>query len=298
MKIGLIGYGMMGKYHYRALKRIHGVYLEAVCDPNLINEPPIKEKIYHDVDQFLEKETLDAVIICVPTFLHYEVAIKCLKKNLNLLIEKPIASNPKEAEEIIKLAKEKKVKIVIGHVERFNPVISTLRKELEDKEIYSIQITRVGPFPPRIADVGVLTDLSVHDIDLIRYISQKEILETKIFKSRKIHNHHEDNAELSFLLENDIVASITTNWLTPYKKRSVEVATDTAYYSADLMSQELKEYSAYKANNSYIVRDCFVNKGEPLLRELEAFIDYLRTDNMSALASPEDGAAVLKILKH
>ncbi len=173
-------------------------------------------------------------------------------------------------------------------------MVQALKNEIKNKEIYSINITRIGPFPPRIADVGILTDLSVHDIDLIRFISQKSISKKSIFKSKKIHNHHEDNAILSFAMENDIVASITTNWLTPFKKRKVEVACKEAYYEADLMTQELLEYSNFKVNNSFVIRNCFVKKSEPLFDELSSFINYIKTGQKPISATIEDSIETLQ----
>lgn len=195
------------------------------------------------------------------------------------------------------MVEENDARIAVGHVERFNPVVNSLINELEGKDLYSIQITRVGPFPPRIADVGVLTDLSVHDIDLIRYISKREIIGSSVFKSRKVANHHEDNAILSFSLENDVVAGINTNWLTPFKKRTIEVATAEAYYEANLMTQELVEYSSYKMNNSFIHRDCYVPKAEPLLSELIAFFNFVRSGEAGQLANAADGLRPLEIIE-
>jgi predicted dehydrogenase len=170
-----------------------------------------------------------------------------------------------------------------------------LKNELEGKEIYSIGITRVGPFPPRIADVGILTDLSVHDIDLIRYITEHEIEKVSIYKSQKIHNHHEDNAILSFQLSGEIVASITTNWLTPFRKRTIEVATKEGYYEADLMAQDLTEYSEYQKNNSYVIRKIMLKKEEPLIREHKAFAAYIETGDRHGLSTIEDSMITLDI---
>ncbi len=295
INIGIIGLGIMGKNHYRVLKTIEGVNVACLCDPNA--EDTFDEKLYRNEDEMLASEKLDAVLIAVPTFLHKEVTIKCINKGLDVFIEKPVASKVDDGYDILKAAKKANVKAVVGHIERFNPVVNALKNELKDKEIYSVSITRVGPFPPRIGDVGVLTDLSVHDIDLIRYITEKEIIESNIFKSQKIHNHFEDNAILSFNLENDIVASIMTNWLTPFKKRTIEVACKEAYYVADLMSQDLQEYSSFKINNSYVVRGCFVRKGEPLFHELNAFINLVRDDKNSNMASIEDSIKTLELLE-
>lgn len=295
MKIGIIGLGVMGKNHLRVLSQIAGVDITALCDP--ATEGDFGIPLYRSVDEMLDKATLDAAIVAVPTPLHEKVALRLIDAKIHMLMEKPIGSSGKEGLNLMNNADDRGIKLAIGHIERFNPVVQTLKKEMMGKEVYSISITRVGPFPPRIGDVGVLTDLSVHDIDLVRYVTQCEFQKMHIFRSRKIVNHSEDNAEISFELENEIVGNITTNWLTPFKRRKIEVACKEAYYEADLMSQELLEYSGYERNNSYVTRWCFVQKGEPLRRELEAFVHYLKTDEMGELACAGDSIKTLEILE-
>ncbi len=129
----------------------------------------------------------------------------------------------------------------------------------------------------------------------MRFITHRNILEKNIFKSRKIHNHHEDNAVLSFELEDAIVAEILTNWLTPFKKRTIEVACKDAYFEADLITQNLTEYSDFHVNNSYVVRGCHIKKDEPLLKEVEAFIRYLKTGDRGSLATIEDSIITLEV---
>ncbi len=292
-KIALIGLGSMGRNHYRIIKNIPDFKLVAICD--VVKTGDYEEPFFTNVDEMLGKIEIDACVIVVPTFLHKEVAIKCLNAGKDIFIEKPVASTVEEARDILEVANAKKAKVAVGYIERFNPVVSALKEEIKNDEIYSIGITRVGPFPPRIADVGILTDLSVHDIDLIRYITQQEIVKTNIYRSRKIHNHHEDNAMLSFKLEHDIVASITTNWLTPFRKRTIEVATKNAYYEADLMAQDLTEYSEYQKNNSFVIRKCMVKKEEPLLREHRAFSQFLQIGDRHGLSTIEDSIITLEI---
>lgn len=296
MKLAIIGLGVMGKNHYRVLKNIQEAEIVALCDP--IAKDEFDHKLYRDVDEMLKNETIDAVIIAVPTFLHKDVALKCIEKGINLFIEKPVASTLEEGEAILNAANKKNVKVAVGYIERFNPVVNALKRELQGKEIYTIAVTRVGPIPPRIADVGILTDLSVHDIDLIRFVSGEEIEDVNIFKSRKIHNHHEDNAILSFKLSNEKIANITTSWLTPYKKRVMEVTAKEALFDADLMAQDLTEYSKYEGTNtfnSYGVRKCIVKKEEPLLNELKAFVNFIKTGNRGDLATIEDSLITIKI---
>lgn len=295
-RVGIIGFGVMGKNHYRVLKNIKECEVVGVCDP-FIEENSIEERVFKSAKELLEMGNLDGVIVATPTPTHESISLECISYGVDMLLEKPISSSVESSMRILEAAKKSGIKCAIGHVERFNPVVETLREEIKNKEIYSISITRVGPFPPRIGDVGVLSDLSVHDIDLVRYVSGREFVDMKIFKSKKIHNHSEDNAELSFLLEDDIVGNITTNWLTPFKRRKIEIACKEAYYEADLMSQELMEYSSYQRNSSYLSRWCFVQKGEPLRRELEAFIGMLDNRGLLGLATFEDSIKTLEILE-
>jgi UDP-N-acetylglucosamine 3-dehydrogenase len=294
INIALIGLGSMGRNHYRILKMLKNeVTIVGLCD--VVKNGEFDEPFFTDVDEMLDTVKPNAAIIVVPTFLHKEVALKCIARGVHVFIEKPAASTIDDAKLIAGAVKEAGLKSCVGHVERFNPVVQALKNELEGKEIYTMSITRVGPFPPRIADVGVLTDLSVHDIDLMRFITHRNILEKNIFKSRKIHNHHEDNAVLSFELQDAIVAEILTNWLTPFKKRTIEVACKDAYFEADLITQNLTEYSNFHVNNSYVVRGCHIKKDEPLLKEVEAFVHYLKTGERGSLATIEDSVITLQV---
>ncbi len=287
----------MGRNHYRLLKRLPTVELIAVCDPRINGR--LEEKTFTDFDSLLRKEEIEAAVICVPTSLHRKIALQCIEHRINILIEKPLASTVTDGLDIERSVSRYGIRAAVGHVERFNPVVTSLKRELKGKKIYSINIARVGPFPPRVKDVGILVDLSVHDIDLIRFLTNNEkIIESRIFKSNrsKCPNQYEDNAIISVKLQNEVIASITTNWLTPFKKRVIEVATDTAYYEANLITQELIEYSEYQTESSFVIRTCKVRKAEPLLQELESFVDYVRTGRIGNLASIEDGLKTLEVI--
>ena len=294
LKIAIIGLGAMGKNHYRILKSLpERAQIVGLCDQEQLEG--YTEPCFTEVESLLAECRPDAVIIATPTSTHKEIALQCIAEGIDLFIEKPAASSAADAAVILNAAKKRGVKSCIGHVERFNPVVQALKEELADREIHTISITRVGPFPPRIADVGVLTDLSVHDIDLMRFITGREIIDKAVFKSRKIHNHHEDNAVLNFELEDHIVANILTNWLTPFKKRVIEVACKQVYLEADLITQNLTEYSGYDKRNSYVVRDCHIKKDEPLLKEIEAFLDYIESGTPGSLAMIEDSIITLEV---
>lgn len=298
MKIAIIGMGVMGRNHYRVLKSTPGVEVAALCDTALAGSYP--ERISSDVGALLSAEKLDAAVIAVPTPFHTDVALRCVERGIHVLIEKPVASKLADAQRVLNAVKASGVRAAIGHTERFNPVVRALKQQLQGKSIYSISFTRIGPIPPRISDVGILSDLAVHDIDLLRFLTGRDIARQSIYTSRKIHNHFEDNAILSFQLEGDIVANITTDWLTPFKKRTIHVATQEAYYEADLIAQELTEFSSYadvKDDNTFVTRVCFVQKGEPLRNEHAAFADLVATGRPGDLASIEDSIRTLQVIE-
>lgn len=295
-KVAIVGFGVMGKNHYNALKSIKDFELVAICD---IYNPNLDIKFYNDFDKLLNNEELDALIIASPTYLHYDFAHKAFLKKIDIFIEKPATVTAEQAYMLDEIAKKNNCKSCVGHIERFNPSVKALIKEIGDNEILSISITRNAPFPTRITDVGILTDLSVHDIDLIRFITQKNIIESSIFSSKKVHNDYEDNAILSFKLENDIVANISTSWLFPFRERKISVVckdqeSSLKYLEANLLTQTLVEHTPID-NNNYKTRNCFVKHSNALIDELNAFADYLKTGNCNTLATIQDSAITLSI---
>ncbi len=293
-RLAVIGLGSMGQNHARVLRTLPGVELVAVCDE--LPGPAGPEPRYTSVDDLLERARLDAAIVAVPTTAHRDVALRCIRRGVAVLIEKPLAASVDEGRELQEAARATGVRVAVGHIERFNPVVTALKRELAGKDVTSLNIIRVGPVPPRVKDVGVLTDLSVHDIDLIRFLTGREIRDQAIYCSRRTPGEREDNAILTFDLEGDTIASVTTNWLTPFKKRTIEIATRQGYYEADLMKQDLLEYSSYRFDNSYVVRHCSVHKGEPLVLELRAFATFLETGERGMLASIDDALITLEVI--
>ncbi len=295
MRALLCGYGSMGKNHFRVLKESERIDTLDVFD--LYADVPDEHRV-EKLEDYLSAHTPDFAIIATPTRTHRDLAEVILSRSIPTLIEKPLASSTDEARSIQQIARDNGAVGIVGYIERCNPVVRALRDEIRDSKVFSIAITRVGPFPPRVKDVGVLIDLSVHDIDLVSFLlDHSPIIESRVYKSRHFNSSYEDNAVITLRFEGGIIANLITNWLTPFKKRTVEVATDKAYYEANLISRELKAYSHYTTNNSYVVRSCNVRPGEPLSLQLQAFLEYIETHQHDCLATLEDGIHTIEVIE-
>jgi predicted dehydrogenase len=245
-----------------------------------------------DVDQLLALG-IDAAVIAAPTHLHHDLALTCIKRGVHVLVEKPIASNVEEGHEIVAAAKRAGVTLMVGHVERFNPAVQSIKEAIKGEDILSIAITRVGPFPPRMSNVGVVIDLAVHDIDLIRWFTDSEIIEVQP-QLKSAVAEREDIALLQFRTASGVLAHINTNWLTPFKARTVHIATRKKYLIADLLTRQVTECFGFQGDGSYSMRHLSVGHAEPLRAELIAFVNAIR-DGKSPAVTGEEGVASLEI---
>ncbi len=297
IRVGVIGVGTMGRHHARVYSQLKNVHLIGVCDlaehsASSIAKEYNTKAFTNCMDLF--RENLDGVSIAVPTFLHRKVATEAINAGISLLIEKPIADTVKNAEKIVNKAAQKNVKLMVGHIERFNPSVCVLKESFGSTELISIDITRVGPLPGRINDVGVVTDLAVHDIDLVRYLTDSEFKKIHGLTSSNV-SKNEDTAIISFEMENGVLAHITTNWVTPFKVREINASTKHKFIRCWLMEQKVVEYSRYNENNSYIVKELTVSVAEPLKIELETFCKCLRNNSAPPITG-EDGLKAMEVV--
>jgi predicted dehydrogenase len=296
LRVGVIGAGVMGSNHGRVLAGLPGVTLVGIVDPmpehrtratSMIGCP-----VFAGLDELVEAG-VDAVTIAAPTHLHHEIALSCLARGIHVLVEKPIASTVEEGREIVEAAHRAGVTLMVGHVERFNPAVAAIKHAIKDEDILSIAITRVGPFPPRMSNVGVVIDLAVHDIDLIRWFTESDIVEVQPQLSSAVAER-EDIALLQFRTASGVLAHINTNWLTPFKARNVTVATRGKYVMGDLLTRQVTECFGFKPDGSYSMRHLPVGHDEPLRAELIAFVGAVRSGDVPAVTGAE-GVASLEI---
>src|SRR5438067_8103621 len=296
LRMGVIGVGTMGSNHARVLAGISGVQLVGVADPARAQRELVTGALgcpaVESVEALLDLG-LDAVTIAAPTHLHRDIALVCIERGIHVLVEKPIASSVEEGREIIAAARRAGVTLMAGHVERFNPAVQAIKNAIRGENILSIAITRVGPFPPRMSNVGVVIDLAVHDIDLIRWFTDSDIVEVQPQLSSAVAER-EDIALLQFRTASGVLAHINTNWLTPFKVRNVTVATRGKYVMGDLLTRQVTECFGFKQDGSYSMRHLSVGHAEPLRAELQAFASAIR-DQCQPAVTGEEGVASLEI---
>jgi predicted dehydrogenase len=286
----------MGSNHARVLSEMPGVQLVGIADPERKQRDLVTRAVgcpaFSDMDALL-RSGIDAVTIAAPTHLHHDLALECISRGVNLMVEKPIASNVAEGRAIVAAARRAGVTLMIGHVERFNPAVESIKRWIKDQDILSIAITRVGPFPPRMSNVGVVIDLAVHDIDLIRWFTESEIVEIQPQLSSAVAER-EDIALLQFRTASGVLAHINTNWLTPFKARNIHIATRDKYLIADLLTLQVTECFGFQTDGSYSMRHLSVGYAEPLRAELIAFVNAVRRGETPAVTG-EEGVASLEI---
>ena len=234
---------------------------------------------------------VDAVTIAAPTHLHRDIALDCAARGIHVMVEKPIAPTVEESRAIVAAARRAGVTLMVGHVERFNPAVQSIKRAIKDQDILSIAITRVGPFPPRMSNVGVVIDLAVHDIDLIRWFTESEIVEIQPQTSSAVAER-EDIALLQFRTASGVLAHINTNWLTPFKARTIHVATRDKYLIGDLLTLQVTECFGFQPDGSYSMRHLSVGYAEPLRSEMRAFIDAIRSGESPAVTGDEAVASL------
>ena len=296
LRVGVVGVGVMGSNHARVFVGLPGTELVGVADPDRKQAEFVARTLgcaaVTNVEELLDRE-VDAITIAAPTHLHRDIALTCIARGVHVMVEKPIASSVDEGREITGAARRAGVTLMVGHVERFNPAVEAIKGAIRGEDILSIAITRVGPFPPRMSNVGVVIDLAVHDIDLIGWFTDSEIVEVQPQLSSAVAER-EDIALLQFRTASGVLAQINTNWLTPFKARNVTVATRGKYVMGDLLTRQVTECFGFQPDGSYSMRHLSVGHAEPLRSELIAFLRAVRSGATPAVTG-EDGVASLEI---
>jgi len=311
IKVGVIGAGSMGRNHVRVFSEISN--LVGVCDISEKAAFEIGKKFnvphFNDIEKFIKETGVEAVSLSTPTTHHVTAALQCLEAGVDVLVEKPIASNVEDGKRIIETAKKNGRTLAVGMIERHNPVVKFTREMIDKGEfgrLVTIMSRRVSNFPMRISDVGVITDIGVHDIDVLRYLSGSEATSVYALGGKVKSEKFEDHATILISFANGMEGVVEVSWLTPMKLRKITITGVEGVAEMDYVDQELMvstsstfnkdKFNLWRIPQIYDMRRIRVRNEEPLKRELVDFLEAIR-DGKDPLVTGEDGLRSLQIAK-
>tara|TARA_B100000131_G_C18124015_1_gene614002 strand:+ start:3506 stop:4408 length:903 start_codon:yes stop_codon:yes gene_type:complete len=296
MRAALVGLGSMGRNHYRTIKNNRDIDFVAVVEPNDELVADIDVKRYRNVEQLLNNEQLDLAIIATPTSTHLDISKKFLEQGIHLLVEKPIAANSKDANKLEKLAYKNGVKLVVGHVERFNPAIQAVLPYLQDHKIIHLEASRFSGYPTRITDVGVKVDLSIHDVDLMNLLTPSNIKTCYSLDSSNVGDK-DDDAVFIIKFYDGALATVRTSWLFPYRERKIKILTDKNYFLVDLLNKSADVFTSEHDSDGYSIRNLDIKREDALKMQLESFLNYIKTGEIGTLCSAEAAGLALSYVE-
>lgn len=314
LRVGVIGVGNIGQHHARIYSELSEAELVAVADISWARGKEVAEryqcKFYQNYRKLFD-ERLDAVSVAVPTSLHKTIVMDCLKGGIPVLVEKPIANNLSDAEEMVRFAWAQRVLLAVGHIERFNPAVQKLREFIQQgkfDQITSIWIKRVGVFPPKVPDTDVIVDLAVHDIDVCNFLLSRMPRTVYARAGRALASKMADYASV-FIDYHGTDVLLQVNWLTPVKVRQLSITGTKGYAELDYINQTLMIYenNYEKTFDSYgdftikfgtpNIKEIKSELKEPLKLELEGFLAHVRGDKGSVITAQEGFLNLLVALK-
>jgi predicted dehydrogenase len=309
LRAGLLGLGVMGSNHARVLAGLDGVEFVGVFDP----APTVPEQVHNrpvvrDLDAFL-KLGLDYAVVAAPTAFHLEMGTRLADEGIHALIEKPVASTAEDSRTLRDLFAAKGLIGGVGHIERYNPALQEARRRIEEGmlgEIFQIATRRQGPFPGRIADVGVVKDLATHDIDLTAWVAQQEFVSVNARTTYRSGRPHEDMVVAVGTLSGGTITSHIVNWLSPTKERTTTITGEKGMLVADTLTADLTYYEngriqvawnpgEFRGVSEGDMTRFALDRREPLRTEHEAFRDSVIAGEPRGIVTFDDGARVVEI---
>lgn len=270
IKAGIIGLGHIGKFHARILSESTQAEFAAIYDSNIEAAKKIADLYGARAVSSLEEFAglVDAATVATPTPTHYEIGKFLLERGKHLLIEKPITENTTQANELVGIAHSQGRILQVGHVERFNPVLGALEQHLDKPRF--IESHRLSPYPNRSVEIGVVLDLMIHDLEIILHLVKSPV-ESVDAVGMPVLSHGEDIANARIRFKNGCVANVTVSRVSPDKVRTIQVFQKDAYLSLDYQHQTGE---IFRNKNGAIEKQALeIEKGEPLKREIESFLN-------------------------
>jgi predicted dehydrogenase len=288
-RVGVVGVGHIGKNHARLYAELSGAQFTAIYDTDRARADQLAGEFgvlaAASLQEFTEK--VDAASIATPTNTHFDIAHELLTRGKHLLIEKPIAENTMHASELAELAASRRLVLQVGHVERFNPILSALEKRLTNPRF--IEAHRLSPYPNRSTDIGVVLDLMIHDLEIILHLVHSPV-QTIDAVGVPVLSRGEDIANARLRFADGCVANITSSRISPERMRKIRVFQEDAYLSLDYQNQSGE---IYRRDGAGIARaEVEIEREEPLKRQLAAFIECASTGRAPKVSGFEATAAL------
>jgi len=288
-RVGVVGVGHIGSNHARLYAEIPAADFTAVYDVDLARASAIAKKYGVAAAKSLEEfaELVDAASVSTPTSSHHQIALALLRRGKHLLIEKPIAENPQHATELAELAARNQLILQVGHVERFNPVLSALEARLTHPRF--IEAHRLSSYPNRSTDIGVVLDLMIHDLEIILHLVRSPVQNIDAV-GVPVLSRGEDIANARIRFENGCVANVTSSRISPERMRKIRVFQEDAYLSLDY---EKQSGEIYRRESGKITRHKVpIEREEPLKQQLVSFIECASTGRQPRVSGFQATAAL------
>lgn len=307
----VLGLGMMGRHHARLLQASTRVTFAGAVDPggDRFGAVPDRGQVFPTIEALLEAGPLDFAIVAVPTEFHANAVRELVAAGVSVLIEKPLAATLDEALQIVQMCRSSGVRGAVGHVERFNPALLELRRRANGGQLGSVFVVateRVGPFPDRIRDVGVVKDLATHDLDLVRWLGGAPINRVSAQTQNRAGREHEDLVLMTGQLDNGVSFTGMIDWLTPTKVRRTRVLGERGLLVADTLTADLFFWEnghvavewpttqQFKGVSEGNMTRYALTRREPLLVELETFCDFVAGDESAGVVTLEEGVETVR----
>jgi UDP-N-acetylglucosamine 3-dehydrogenase len=317
LAVGIIGLGRMGTYHLETWERIEGAQVVGVAEPN---EAGARERIgrrpiahFSDYRELIKRRDVDAISLTAPSQQHAHIAMEVIAAGKHLLVEKPIATTLEDGLRMAAAARSAGVKLMVGHVERFNPAVGKLAELIADGrigQVFRVHATRVGPMPGRIQDAGVAIDLATHDLDIMQFVLGRDITRIYAEGAQCAHPTQEDMIAclLRFGGDNGPMGVLDVNWLTPEKRREITVIGELGMLSASYLTQDVwftespsaptgwDELARIRGDAEGAALRFALRRVEPLKAELEAFAECIREDTPEPISAYDGCRALIAAL--
>lgn len=311
LRAAVLGLGMIGRHHARVLQSLEGVEFVGAADPggdsfHSVHDPAL---VFASLEALLDRARPDFAVVAVPTEAHADTVRALAASGIHALIEKPLAATSAEAADVVRICTAAGVRAATGHVERFNPAMIGLRRRVADGLIGDLQLVtteRVGPFPQRVRDVGVVKDLATHDLDLIQWVTGQPIAAVAARTLSPTRREHEDVVLALGELRDGTLFNCMVDWLSPTKRRRLRALGSRGMLQADTVVTELTHFAHADVPSAWDsaqalrgvaegdVTTYALSRTEPLRSELMAFRDFVAGDDDAPVVSLAEGLAAVR----